>query len=217
MNIDIEAARHAMIEQQIRPWEVLDPRVLDALAAVPREEFVPARYRKLAFADLSIPLEHGQCMLKPILEGRLLQSLELDPRESVLEIGTGSGFFAACLARLARAVTSLDIHADFGQRAASRCSALGYGSIEFVHADALDFRPSRSFDAICVTAAVADRPERFIDWLRPGGRLVIVHGLSPAQEAIRLTRSEHGCRRESLFDTDIPYLHGAEPKPLFSL
>lgn len=217
MSLDLEAARQAMITRQVRPWEVLDPRVLDTLAAVPREEFVPPRYRKLAFADLALPLEHGECMLRPIVEGRLLQALELAPGDAVLEVGTGSGFFTACLAHLARAVTSLDIHADFVERARARFAAEGRANAEFLAADVFAYTPERGFDAICLTGAVARLPEHFRDWLRPGGRLVCVEGRSPAQEALRLTRTEAGWRRESLFDTDIPYLRGGAPEARFSL
>jgi protein-L-isoaspartate(D-aspartate) O-methyltransferase len=217
MTIEIEAARSAMIEQQIRPWEVLDPRVLDALRTVPREEFVPVRHRQLAFADLAIPLEHGESMLKPTVEGRLLQALDLDASVCVLEIGTGSGFFAACLSRLARAVTSIDIHPDFTKQAAARCLGLGYGNIDWLAADAFAFEPGRQFDAVCCTGSVAVVPDRFLSWVRPGGRLVVVKGLSPVQEALRLTRTDSGWTTESLFDTDIPYLHGAEPVDRFTL
>lgn len=217
MTIDIETARHNMIEQQVRPWEVLDPRVLEALAAVSREEFVPARHRKLAFADLAIELGHGEFMLKPIVEGRLMQALDLAPEHSVLEIGTGSGFFTACLSRLARAVTSIDIHADFVEQARSRLAGQGCGNVEALVADALSFEPGRQFDAICVTGAVARLPARFAGWLRPGGRLVVIQGLSPAQEALRLTLTAAGLQKESLFETDIPYLRGAEPAQQFVL
>ena len=102
MPIDFQQARHAMVEQQVRPWDVLDPRVLDTLMRVQREDFVPPRHRKLAFADLPLPLEHGETMMKPLLEGRMLQSLSIEPADEVLEIGTGSGFVTACLAQLAR-------------------------------------------------------------------------------------------------------------------
>ena len=217
MTIEIEAARSAMIEQQIRPWEVLDPRVLDALKTVPREEFVPVRHRQLAFADLAIPLEHGESMLKPAVEGRLLQALDLDPGHAVLEIGTGSGFFAACLSRLARAVTSIDIHADFPKQAAARCAELGYGNIDWLNADAFAYEPGRQFDAVCCTGSVAIVPDRFLTWVRPGGCLVVVTGLSPVQQALRLTRTESGWTTESLFDSDFPYLHGAEPVERFTL
>ena len=217
MSIDFQQARFAMVEQQVRPWDVLDPRVLEILMTVPREDYVPARHRKLAFADLALPLEHGESMMKPVVEGRMLQALALQPEDQVLEIGTGSGFITACLARLSHEVTSLDIHADFTERARARLQADGYVNVRLETADALSWQPGRQFDAIAVTAAVAENPERFVEWLRPGGRLFVVHGLSPVQEALLLTREGEGLLRESLFETDIPYLRGAEPAPRFVL
>lgn len=218
MPIDFEQARHAMVEQQVRPWEVLDTRVLDVLTAVKREDFVPSRQRKLAFADVALPIEHGEFMLKPVVEGRLLQSLDLQPEDAVLVIGTGTGFITACIAQLARSVVSIDIHADLAERARGRLDALGLTSVRTAHADALAFDPGRCFDAIAVTGAVDVLPPRFLQWLKPGGRMFVVQGQSPAQEALRLTRrGESTVAQESLFETDIPYLHGAAPTPRFVL
>lgn len=217
MPLDMEHARFAMVEQQIRPWEVLDPRVLDTLSAVKREEFVPARHRKLAFADLALPLEHGEFMFKPVLEGRVLQSLSVQATDEVLEIGAGSGFLTACLANLARAVTSIDIHADFVERVRLRLHATGMTNVRVEVADAMSYAPGREFDVVVVTAAVRELPAHFASWVRLGGRLFVICGDSPAQEAVLLTRTAAGWQRESLFDTDIPYLHGAEPKPAFVL
>ncbi|HET6603349.1 MAG TPA: protein-L-isoaspartate O-methyltransferase [Xanthomonadaceae bacterium] len=218
MPIDLEQARHAMIQKQVRPWDVLDPRVLETLAAVRREDFVAPGYRKLAFADLALPLEHGQSMMKPVVEGRLLQALDLQPHEEVLEVGTGSGFMTACLASLAREVVSIDIHADFVERARTRLSALGMTNARTSHADALEFDPGRRFDAVAVTGAVTQVPGAFGDWLRPGGRLFVVRGHAPAMEAVVLTRvGEEHWREESLFETDLDYLIGAAPQPRFVL
>ena len=205
MNFD--QARFAMIEQQVRPWDVLDPRVLDAMATVRREDFVADAHRNLAFADLQLPLAHGEVMLKPVVEGRLLQALGLEPGDEVLEIGTGCGYVTACLAQLARAVVSIDRHQDFLDAAQGRLE----------RADALQWQPGRQFDAIAVTGAVAELPAAFGDWLRPGGRLFVVRGLSPVQEAVRVTRRADSLHVESLFETDIPYLRGAEPTAQFNL
>lgn len=215
MSFDLESARRAMIQQQVRPWEVLDPRVLEALSRVPREDFVPARYRKLAFADLALPLANGEHMMKPVVEGRMLQALELGGEESVLEVGTGSGFGTACLAHLARAVTSIDIHSEFVEQAGARLAECGLANVSLAQADALAYRPGQQFDAVCVTGAVAELPECFKDWLRVGGRLFVVRGLGPTQEALRLTRTADGWNRESLFETEIDYLRGAEPAARF--
>ena len=218
MPIDFELARHAMVEQQVRPWEVLDTRVLDVLGEIRREDFVAPRHRKLAFADLALPMEHGEFMLKPLVEGRLLQALDLAPEDEVLEIGTGSGFLTACLAQLARAVTSIDLHADFVARARDRLQALGMTCARVEQADALSFEPGRQFDAIAVSGAVAEIPARFRGWLKPGGRMFVVRGASPVQEAVTLTRNgESDFSIESLFETDVPYLRGAAPVTRFAL
>ncbi|MFY8135036.1 MAG: protein-L-isoaspartate O-methyltransferase family protein [Aquimonas sp.] len=217
MAVDFEQARFAMVEQQVRPWEVLDFRVLDVIGSVKREDFAPARHRKLAYADLALPLEHGEFMLKPVIEGRLLQALDLSPEHEVLEIGTGSGYLTACLARLARAVHSIDVHADFVDRARARLQAAGLANVSLEAADALGFQPGRQFDAVAIGGAVAEVPERFLSWVRPGGKLFVIRGRSPVQEAVLYTRAEHGWALESLFETDVPYLHGAEPVQRFAL
>jgi protein-L-isoaspartate(D-aspartate) O-methyltransferase len=217
MPIDFQTARNTMVEQQVRPWEVLDPRVLDVLAGLPREQFVPAAYRTLAYGDLSLPLAHGEFMLKPVLEGRLLQSLGLQPEDEVLEVGTGSGYLTACLARLAREVVSIDIHADFVEQARQRLDAVGAGNVRLETADAFAYAPSRQFDAVAITGAVAELPAAFGKWLRPGGRLFVVHGASPVQTAVRGTWRGEQLHLESLFETDIPYLRGAEPVARFRL
>jgi protein-L-isoaspartate(D-aspartate) O-methyltransferase len=217
MSMNFEQARFAMIEQQVRPWDVLDPRVLSAMKAVRREDFVADAHRQLAFADLPLPLAHGESMLKPVLEGRLLQALALEPGDEVLEIGTGSGYLTACMARLARAVTSIELHADFTAAAKARLERASIGNARLETADALTWQPGRQFDAIAVTGAVAELPARFGEWLRPGGRMFVVRGCSPVQEALRVTRRGEELAAESLFETDIPYLHGAEPAAQFNL
>lgn len=214
--MNFEQARFAMIEQQVRPWDVLDPRVLAAMTSVHREDFVEAAHRQLAFADLPLPLAHGEVMMKPVVEGRLLQALALDPGDEVLEIGTGSGFLTACLAHLARAVVSIDRHADFIASARTRLEQAGFGNVRLEAADALHWMPGRQFDAIAVTGAVASIPVAFGDWLRPGGRMFVVRGMSPVQEAVLVTRRAESLHIESLFETDIPYLHGAAPAPQFN-
>lgn len=220
--IDFAKARELMVEQQVRPWDVLDPRVLDVLAMLPREDFVPAAHRNLAYTDLALPLAHGEAMMKPVLEGRTLQALELAPGDDVLEIGTGSGFLSACLGRLAREVVSLERHADLADAARANLAAHGLGNVNVITADAFSWENSRRFAAICVTGAVASIPPRFIEWLQPNGRMFIVRGRSPAMEAV-LLRNQSGAPRiespalQSLFETDLPYLAGAAPAPTFEL
>jgi len=215
MNFDV--LRSTMIENQIRPWEVLDPRVLDALAQVRREDFVPPLYRRLAFADTALPLEHGEAMLKPVVEGRLLQALDIEATDAVLEIGTGTGFLTACIAHLAHEAVSIDIHADFIEPAHARLAAAGVHNVQLEAADMLGWNAGRQFDAVLVGGAVAQIPPRVYDWVKPSGRLVVVRGIAPAQEAVRMTRRGEGWHTESLFETDIPYLRGCAPTPQFVL
>jgi protein-L-isoaspartate(D-aspartate) O-methyltransferase len=219
MTTDLLRARENMIEQQIRPWDVLDERVLDVFRELPRERFMPEAYRELAYSDVEIPIGHGERTMKPVVEGRLLQALELAGSENVLEIGTGSGFIAACLSRLARSVTSVERHADLSERAGQRLAAAGIDNVRLVVADALaGFDPGARFDAIAVTGAVDVLPSQFLDWLAPGGRLFAVRGRSPVMEAILVTRSGEGTfDTRSLFETELDYLHGAAPKPRFVL
>ena len=213
--IDYAKARELMVEQQVRPWEVLDPRVLDVLATLPREDFVPAAQRALAYTDIALPLPHGERMMKPVVEGRALQALALDPGDDVLEIGTGSGYLAACLGRLAREVVSLEQHADLADDARARLHALHLGNVNVIHADAFAYQTERRFSAICVTAAVDTIPARFVEWLQPGGRMFVIRGRSPAMEAVLLHNDAGRPRIESLFETDLPYLAGAAPQPVF--
>ena len=217
MTIDYAKAREFMVEQQVRPWDVLDPRVLDALATIPRDAFVPAAYRTLAYADLALPLGHGEMMMKPVVEGRMLQSLALEPGDEVLEIGTGSGFVTACLGRLAREVVSLDLHAGFTAAARTRLDDTGTGgNVRLETGDALQWNTDRRFDAVCVTGAVDHIPPRFLEWLRPEGRLFLVRGRAPVMEAVLVRNGVNAPRIESLFETDLPYLAGAAPAPAFT-
>ncbi|GAA0718927.1 protein-L-isoaspartate O-methyltransferase [Dokdonella soli] len=219
MLMNTELARQNMVENQVRTWEVLDARVLDTLGAVRREDFVPARHRALAFADLALPIGHGEVMLKPTIEGRILQALALAPGERVLEIGTGSGFLTACLARLAGSVVSVEQHADLAEAARANLAAAQVRNARIEVADAIrDFSPGESFDAVVVGAAVYALPESFQRWVKPGGRLFAVVGESPAMQATLYTHpDETHWLSESLFETDLPYLRNAEPPRRFTL
>ena len=215
--MDYAKARELMVEQQVRPWDVLDPRVLDTLATLPREAFVPQAHRNLAYADLALPMAHGEFMMKPVIEGRVLQALALDPADDVLEIGTGSGYLTACLGRLAREVVSLERHADLADAARDVLSQQQVNNAQVVTADAFSWTTDRRFSAIVVTGAVDTIPQRFIDWLQPGGRLFVVRGRSPAMEAVLVRNDVNAGRIQSLFETDLPYLVGAAPAPTFQL
>ena len=218
MAMNIEQARLNMVENQVRPWEVLDAAVLDIIARVRREDFVAPAHRQLAFADLCLPLGHGEVMMKPVVEGRVLQALQLTTADRVLEVGTGSGFLCACLAGLAAHVTSVDIHADFTAAAAQRLQASGVGSATLVTADAvLEWQPTEKYDVMVVTGAVADVPARWLTWLTPGGRLLVVRGQSPAQQATLLTDLDAAAPHVvTLFETDLPYLRHAAPSAAFA-
>ncbi|WP_426687883.1 protein-L-isoaspartate O-methyltransferase family protein [Rhodanobacter ginsengiterrae] len=217
MAMNIEQARLNMVENQVRPWEVLDARVLDVIARVHREDYVAAEHRQLAFADLCLPLGHGEVMMKPVVEGRVLQALELLPADHVLEIGTGSGFLTACLAGLSAQVTSVDIHADFSTAAARRLQAAGVSNASLLTGEAVnEWQPEGLFDALVVTGAVHVIPPRWLAWLKPGARALVVRGESPVQHATLLTHEGAGrYREETLFETDLPYLSHAEPPPRF--
>ncbi|WP_369931000.1 protein-L-isoaspartate O-methyltransferase [Xanthomonas sp. NCPPB 2632] len=219
MAMNFEQARQNMVENQVRPWEVLDADVLETLKGVRREDFVAAAHRNVAFADLTLPLGHGEVMMKPVVEGRVLQALELKKTDEVLEIGTGSGFLTACLARLAGKVTSIDMHADFVDAARERLAAALVTNATVETAEAVNgYTPAGVFDAVVVTGAVHSVPEKFVRWLKPGGRMFVVHGNSPAQTAVLLTHEGEGrFREESLFETDLPYLAHAAPVKRFVL
>jgi protein-L-isoaspartate(D-aspartate) O-methyltransferase len=218
MSLNIELARHNMIEQQVRPWDVLDSRVLEALSALRREDFVPQSQRNLAFADVDLPLGHGEIMLRPVLEGRLLQAASPLRSENVLEIGTGSGFFTACLARLAASVVSLEQYEDFADAARTRLHAANARGVKIEVTDAVrEFRASEAFDVMVVTGAVHALPQHWRGWIRPGGRIVAFVGDSPAQRAMMFTRAGDAWTEQVLFETDLPYLRHAAPPLRFTL
>ncbi len=210
-----EEAREQMILQQVRAWDVLDPKVLEVLGAIPRENFVPAAYKSLAFADTEIPLPCGQQMMAPKVEGRVLQALDLDGTETVLEIGTGSGFLCACLARLARQVTSVEYHAELSETAAQRLDELGIRNVSLEQDDAMRTELSKTYDAIAVTASAPRRLRRLERALKPGGRLFIIVGQPPIMEALLITRAgENSWTCDSLFETSIAALiNVAQPSP----
>lgn len=208
-----EFARRQMIDQQVRTWEVLDGRVLETMARVRRELFVPLAWRELAFADTALPLGNGQSMLTPKVQGRILQALDVQPGESVLEIGTGSGFLAACLARMAGAAASLEIFPDLSTQAAQNLRAAGIGGVDLKVGDAMQLQERERYDAIALTASLPMYEPRFEEALKPGGRLFAIVGRAPVMEALLVRRT--GARewvRESLFETVVDALVNA-PRP----
>jgi len=217
MSMNFEQARFNMVEQQVRTWEVLDERVLELLETTHREDFVPVRYRKMAFTDMAIPLDHGQTMMKPVVEGRLLQSLELKPDETVLEIGTGSGFMTACLAKLAKHVVSVDVYEQFSNEVAARLKEKDIHNVELETGNAMTgWQPEQAHDVLVVTGSVPVVPDHFRGWVNPSGRIFVVCGDEPAMEAKLLTKlNATEWREESLFETDLARLIDAEKAPEF--
>jgi len=205
-----------MIEQQVRAWDVLETRVLDALAAVPREHFVPAAYRGVAFADAAIPIGHGQCMLKPAVEGRMLQALAPRRGERVLEIGTGTGFFAACLSEIGGDVESIEIFDDLAAGAQASLAALGLSRVTVTIADAFAHDFDAGYDVIAVSGSLPVDDPRFERALSVGGRLFVVIGTPPVMEARLITRTaEDAWLRETRFETCIEPLLNAAAAPRF--
>lgn len=210
MTIHNEAAREQMIEQQVRAWEVLDERVLAIFRSVPRECFVPAEHRFLAFADVEVPLSHAQHMLRPSVAGRLLQALSLSGCERVLEVGSGSGFITACLAAAARTVRSVEIFPDLAELCAANLAALGVDNAQVAHEDGCQIQEDTRYEAIALTASLPLYDERWQRRLEVGGRLFVVVGEAPVMQA-RLVRrlAEDSWSSESLFETVIDPLHNA--------
>ncbi|MEE4185500.1 MAG: protein-L-isoaspartate O-methyltransferase [Gammaproteobacteria bacterium] len=195
-----------MINQQVRPWHVFDAAVLEALRAVPREQFVPARYRSLAFADTAIPLPHGQCMLRPAIEGRLLVALHPQPDAEVLLIGTGSGYLAGVLARLAQRVTAIDKYAELTAAATAQLAAAAVSNATLLTVDYQQYRPDRQFDRILISGSLPVLDERLVDWLTPTGALVVTTGAAQCMTVQRVQRVDSRYSRETVFETVLPPL-----------
>ena len=218
--MDLSRARSNMIEQQVRPWDVLDQRVLDVLAEVPREDFVDAARRGIAYSDYPLPIGHGQYLLKPTIDGRLLQSLLLGLTDHVLEIGTGSGYLTACLARLSAHCESVEIVPELAASAGARLAALGLANATVRTQDAAaEWGMREAYDAIAFGGSVPAVPERFLRKLAVGGRLFAVIGQPnrPTMEAVLHTRVHaEEWATESLFETRVdPLVNFAAPAPAF--
>jgi protein-L-isoaspartate(D-aspartate) O-methyltransferase len=209
-------AREQMIEQQVRAWEVLDERVLGIFRKIPRDPFVPAQHRYLAYADFEVPLPKGQHMLRPSVAGRLLQALELTGTERVLEIGAGSGFLTACLAASGAHVESIEIVPELAELARSNLATLSIGNTRIITADAVAMAADarKRYDAIAVTGSLPLPDERFQRQLEIGGRMFIIAGEAPVMTA-RLVRrtAEDAWTSESLFETVVdPLINARRPQ-----
>lgn len=216
--MNVEQARFNMIEQQIRPWDVLDASVLQLLATLKREEFVPAAYRALAFVDAEVPLPEGQCMLAPKIEARLLQEAQVQRHERVLEVGAGSGFMAALLGHRAQSVVSLEIRPALVQLAQDNLRRAAISNVSVRQADgAQGLAAEAPFDVIVLSGSVALLPQVLLDQLRIGGRLIAIVGSEPVMQAVRVTRvSDATFQTVELFDTVAQRLQGFDAPTRFT-
>ncbi|MDA3807669.1 MAG: protein-L-isoaspartate O-methyltransferase [Thiomicrorhabdus sp.] len=214
MNLD--QARFFMVEQQIRPWDVLDPKILDLFMDVPRHLFVEAGNEGLAYSDIELPIGQDQTMMFPRVEARLLQALDIDSKDNVLEIGTGSGFLTALIANLAQNVTSVELHEKIQETAKTRLA--NFDNINFETDDASsDWKDGQEYDVIVLTGSVAEIPQTYKEKLKLGGRLGVIAGHSPAMVAQVLTRiSNQEWEVETLFETDLAPLTNAGKKAAFT-
>jgi len=209
MNFDV--ARDVMIKSQLRTWDVIDQRVLDLVARMPRQDYVPAAYRNIAYVDMNIPLGHGEVMMAPKLEARLLQELEIDPQDKILEIGTGSGYMTALLAGLGRQVVSVEIRPEFTAEAAAKLAHHGVRNITLEVGDAaLGWDRQKPYNVILITGSLPILPEAFRQSLAPGGRMIAIVGRAPAMEVRRIRRLDaQSFQEDSLFETVLPPLVNA--------
>lgn len=216
--MNVEQARFNMIEQQIRPWDVLDTSVLALLSVVRREDFVPPAYRSLAFMDIEIPLPGGQKMLSPKLEARLLQELNLSKYDRVLQIGAGSGYLAALIAHKAQRVIALEGNAELAELARQNLRRAQVHNAEVVQADgAHGLAAQAPFNAIVLTGSVTAVPQALLDQLKPGGRLLAIVGREPVMQATLFTKGEQGgLSTQILFDTVVAPLEHLAPQPSFT-
>ena len=206
--LNVTQARFNMIEQQIRPWNVLDTAILALLGTMRRDEFVTAAHRNLAYADLELPLPQGQCMLAPRLEARLLQDLNVQPTDKVLEVGTGSGYMAALLARRAKHVLTLEIEPELATLARANLQSAGISNVDVRQADGSAGAPADGpFDVILLSGSVAEVPAALLEQLRVGGRLATISGDEPVMRATIITRTDStSFKTQTPWDANAPRL-----------
>lgn len=217
--MDFEQARFNMIEQQIRPWDVLDIDVLKIIEETPRELFVPSQFQKLAFSDLEIPLEHGQFMMAPKVEARMLQALQIKSSDDILEIGTGTGFVTACLAKLGNYVDTIEYYADLSTHAQSILEQLAISNINFIQGDALSEQNyTKQYDVIAVTASMPIYIDKFEKLITDNGRMFVVVGKAPVMQAQLIVRVDgQGLNYSKLFETSLRPLIGIKEPQNFQL
>jgi len=216
--MDIKQARKNVIEQQIRPWGGLNVRANQALSDIPRENFVPEEYLSLVFADIEIPLVGGAKMFSPKIEGRILDSLDIQGHETVLEIGTGSGYFTSVLAKLSQSVVTIELDEQLSESAQNKVKELNLNNITFINDDALAYNfDNEQYDTIVVGCALPNKNENFFRLLKPGGKLFMVVGAINQMQATLVQRTnENEWQSKSLFETHLDYMKGTEPSVKFA-
>ena len=216
--MDIKQARKNVIEQQIRPWGGLNIRANQALRDIPRENFVPEEYLSLVFADIEIPLLGGAKMFSPKIEGRILDSLDIQGHETVLEIGTGSGYFTSVLAKLSQSVVTIELDEQLSESAQNKIKELNLNNITFINDDALTYNfDNEQYDTIVIGCALPNKNENFFRLLKPGGKLFMVVGAINQMQATLVQRtSENDWQSKSLFETHLDYMKGTEPSVKFA-
>ncbi len=216
--MNIEQVRDNMIKQQLRTWEVLDDQLLELLKQVPREDFVPPAMRNLAFVDMNIPLDEGQVMMNPKVEARMLQALAIQPNEEVLEVGTGSGYVTALLAKQAKKVYSVEILPRLLKQAGEKLKAHNIRNAELEEGDAAQGWHNHMYEAIAITGSLPVLPRAFLESMTIGGRLFAIIGDAPAMEATLVTRlGNNDWSREILFETELPPLKNVQQPERFIL
>lgn len=222
--MNLEKARFNMIEQQVRPCSVLDQTVLETMGTIPRDAFVPESLISLAYADIEVPLAHGEAMMFPRIEGRMLQELELDIDDECLEVGTGSAFVTACMATMSKHVHSIDIYDDFLEAAGEKLAQQNIANVLLENKDALksfsvdagNQEPVKKYDAIAVTGSLPEYLPVFEQLLKPGGRLFIIVGFDETMHAMKVVRDNNKFIRTSLFETKLKPLVGVQEKSGFT-
>ena len=216
--MDIKQARKNVIEQQIRPWGGLNVRANQALSDIPRENFVPEEYLSLVFADIEVPLVGGAKMFSPKIEGRILDSLDIQGHETVLEIGTGSGYFTSVLAKLSQSVVTIELDEQLSELAQNKVKELNLNNITFINDDALAYNfDNEQYDTIVIGCSLPNKNENFFRLLKPGGKLFMVVGAINQMQATLVHRTnENEWQSKSLFETHLDYMKGTEPSVKFA-
>lgn len=215
--MNFETARYNMIEQQIHTWDVLDERILDLFKDVPRENFVPSAFQQLAYSDIAVPLPHEQCMLPPREDARILQVLNLKPTDTVLEIGTGTGFFTLLLSKMSQHILTVDIYPEFTENAKKNLAPFNLKNITFATFDANRSLPNPGlYDVICITGSLPEMPHYYMNQLTISGRIFAIVGNAPAMHANCVTRvADNQWITETLFETVRPRLVNADKPTSF--